>query len=135
MAAYFNSRPREGANMGRHSEQRGHLLISIPAPARGRTHADLPALPKFMHFNSRPREGANSWSLVALFWFSYFNSRPREGANRQGSDDPGEERISIPAPARGRTKSPAGAILTSDFNSRPREGANIWLRASGLSCT
>ena len=54
-------------------------------------------------FNSRPREGANASSSKLTQTGDYFNSRPREGAN-QGLQLLGAQgRISIPAPARGRT--------------------------------
>ena len=85
---------------------------------------------------------------------SYFNSRPREGANCSAILRQWRCHISIPAPARGRTRSqfyerdrrrkfqfppPRGGEHThvpawgrvEHFNSRPREGANYpgWLPA------
>ena len=56
--AHFNSRPREGANVFS-LLQLPNTLISIPAPARGRTPPETPAVQTGWDFNSRPREGAN----------------------------------------------------------------------------
>ena len=78
---YFNSRPREGANAVFSGVQRGPV-----------------------DFNSRPREGANTYQQAELKIREDFNSRPREGANPWPHAAHGtRSRISIPAPARGRT--------------------------------
>ena len=54
-----------------------------------------------------------------------FNSRPREGANLQHHSENLGDRISIPAPARGRTYGlTRRECISCNFNSRPREGAN-----------
>ena len=99
--SYFNSRPREGANVRGRGEPLG-------AP----------------HFNSRPREGANAPGGAAPTGGSDFNSRPREGANAMWRDCAGLDYISIPAPVRGRTGRPPKCCPPPYFNSRPREGAN-----------
>ena len=82
-------------------------LISIPAPARGRTlHLD----------RCRPS--------VRLFQFP----PPRGGERYRFCSSMATGAISIPAPARGRTRGLAGGYPCYDFNSRPREGANLQRR-------
>ena len=122
---YFNSRPREGAN-----------LLASP-----------PFLPR-AYFNSRPREGANNcrdthWSLRTISI-----PAPARGRTVSAVFITRSMFISIPAPARGRTWTSRASTGTavrvfqfppprggepssdrqtagrSDFNSRPREGAN-----------
>ena len=56
------------------------------------------------NFNSRPREGANFIPKRSISAAFYFNSRPREGANQETRLSWCVLSISIPAPARGRTK-------------------------------
>ena len=145
VSGYFNSRPREGANgtgfavpwppgQFQFPPPRGgepedlledtHAMISIPAPARGRTCNDgkhgryltisIPApargrtvvscaIALELNFNSRPREGANlRWERPGRN-SPDFNSRPREGAN-----------LSF-----------VFWFVGWHFNSRPREGANF----------
>ena len=145
--AYFNSRPREGANprrprlatrtrifqfppprggeQARSSGASQSVIISIPAPARGRTTCGKRSSSKTTYFNSRPREGANLIPRRSNSAAFYFNSRPREGANGKA---PVTLRyippISIPAPARGRTPARRRGNRSRHFNSRPREGAN-----------
>ena len=68
---------------------------------------------------------ANVSCASLLLWHGYFNSRPREGANGGRACEEAPGCISIPAPARGRTRK--NGIATTwhiNFNSRPREGAN-----------
>ena len=60
------------------------MIISIPAPARGRTLKFDVVLPVLANFNSRPREGANNALRRDEKVGVYFNSRPREGANEGG---------------------------------------------------
>ena len=99
---YFNSRPREGANLSKLDGISTSISISIPAPARGRTTLlGIPALIEY--FNSRPREGANGLVFVRGQIRPNFNSRPREGANGVQQNKSCITGISIPAPARGRT--------------------------------
>ena len=100
---YFNSRPREGANFPEHPKT-NRIPISIPAPARGRTLVLVAGATATPYFNSRPRKGANVFRVFFSPANFYFNSRPRKGANVQTLQHhlPGC-RISIPAPARGRT--------------------------------
>ena len=89
--------PNEGYN------RRTSDFISIPAPARGRTHT------------------------YHLFFRVFFISIPAPARGRTQGEFPrrvGAD-ISIPAPARGRTaKRLENCMLTAYFNSRPREGAN-----------
>ena len=56
-AAYFNSRPREGANSGRWMVWNIVLMISIPAPARGRTCRDKAYRAKKEGFQFPPPRG------------------------------------------------------------------------------
>ena len=80
-------------------------VISIPAPARGRTvAARIAAGESASYFNSRPREGANLAENVERVRGADFNSRPREGANAVFSSK---------------------SLGLTNFNSRPREGANV----------
>ena len=153
------------------------MFISIPAPARGRTFGLEPYTRATINFNSRPREGANQggvWDTAQQQNFNsrpreganvrprhkhhpdlHFNSRPREGANLCRHPTNRKTKISIPAPARGRTPrrkrvptkhhhfnsrpreganngTPSAGGLPSNFNSRPREGANLSWRTSNL---
>ena len=101
------------------------LLISIPAPARGRTFPAMVANSRDGNFNSRPREGANWIQHTNAQRRRDFNSRPREGANVWSVHLRRLYGISIPAPARGRTLPLLwGRGRAEHFNSRPREGAN-----------
>ena len=81
------------------------MVISIPAPARGRTGMVKPPFWPGLYFNSRPREGANTARPFLAGDGPYFNSRPREGAN-------GGKTVQL--------------YLIIYFNSRPREGANAY---------
>ena len=121
-------------------------MISIPAPARGRTKL-LRIRPIVGPFQFPPPRGGERHHLNHLSPSVYFNSRPREGANLLhvsmqvrlsliSIPAPARGRtvhtflkhnikfISIPAPARGRTKPIGRSRATNYFNSRPREGAN-----------
>ena len=120
----FNSRPREGANDTAVGTTMQQNIISIPAPARGRTMA-RPALVEFNGFQVPPPRGGEPFCIPHLLKQPDFNSRPREGANPcataylqimlifQFPPPRGGEPtdctvdssiiISIPAPARGRT--------------------------------
>ena len=126
MPRYFNSRPREGANVkpllgeqkavlfqfppprgGEHVQRLGvasRKRISIPAPARGRTFLTF-----FRHFPIRrisiPAPARGRTPLLEMV------------------DDTTD--ISIPAPARGRTSGFHRRSQRAYFNSRPREGANM----------
>ena len=100
---YFNSRPREGANIGFQAQGDSARNISIPAPARGRTFDTTFLALAFQISIPAPARGRTSTERLTCYGME----------------------ISIPAPARGRT--PSGAWCSwgsSDFNSRPREGAN-----------
>ena len=128
---YFNSRPREGANLIQPGRGSRLLAISIPAPVRGRTcagprrAAGCPpiSIPAPVRGRTRGRAGPTAGQPISIpapargrtshgdignGSGGNFNSRPREGANRRCESRPG---------------------LLSDFNSRPREGAN---RGRGL---
>ena len=79
------------------------INISIPAPARGRTHTIFVS-PHARNFNSRPREGANGEPVFAVKEADTFQfPPPRGGERRVAVFDVVGRVISIPAPARGRT--------------------------------
>ena len=121
--------------------------ISIPAPARGRTRG-IPARRRARLFQFPPPRGGEPDARSCLCGCRDFNSRPREGANPQLFGPLPHPVISIPAPARGRTRGiparrrarlfqfppPRGGEPDArsclcgcrDFNSRPREGANVF---------
>ena len=123
---YFNSRPREGANLIQPGRGSRLLAISIPAPVRGRTCAGprraagcppisipapargrtrgIPARRRARLFQFPPPRGGEPDARSCLCGCRDFNSRPREGANV------------FPVIFQTRTKY---------FNSRPREGANM----------
>ena len=126
-------------------------MISIPAPARGRTPLESfrskftlqfqfppprggeprtrsPATPTHSYFNSRPREGANAPGGHVPHIARYFNSRPREGANIFGPLAPRRARISIPAPARGRTIQKANEADYDVFQFPPPRGGELTVR-------
>ena len=132
MPRYFNSRPREGANF------LGGLVISqakisIPAPARGRTNrASFPSPRRIFQFP--PPRGGEQYFISFLHFSPDFNSRPREGANAKAFERVGGHLISIPAPARGRTKGFRNYLIYGYFNSRPREGANMYNCGLVLLC-
>ena len=144
---YFNSRPREGANPGQAVPLYQGGLISIPAPARGRTFAPVNVNQDAVFQFPPPRGGEPRQPFPRTTCGLYFNSRPREGANvhicavcqlhfisipaparGRTTETPDEKRnldISIPAPARGRTVAVLGdKPIVVYFNSRPREEAN-----------
>ena len=122
---YFNSRPREGANLPRRNWLPWRQRFQFPPPRGGELRSGLVYV-KPHYFNSRPREGANRAAPRTGWPLHYFNSRPREGANvRYGAGRYHLPAISIPAPARGRTpRTPGVYSRRFHFNSRPREGAN-----------
>ena len=80
-----------------------HQKISIPAPARGRTFFWVQNQRICRRFQFPPPRGGELIIRLAVIAARNFNSRPREGAN---------------------SPLPDGQILGSYFNSRPREGAN-----------
>ena len=86
----------------RESQQAKARPISIPAPARGRTEAArlVGCKPQFQFPPPRGGERLHSAHKKRRL---HFNSRPREGANSHHRPPPLRHPISIPAPARGRT--------------------------------
>ena len=123
------------------------VMISIHAPARGRTGRVVKLVQPLRLFQFTPPRGGELRRTNVHTEHNYFNSRPREGANaaaeakarlcpisihapargRTSSRSRREvpQTISIHAPARGRTPPPDPvSLLWPDFNSRPREGAN-----------
>ena len=80
VSGYFNSRPREGANvfLAGHVDE-GH--ISIPAPARGRTDVNGGALTLDGISIPAPARGRTGRTEHQRLHRPDFNSRPREGAN------------------------------------------------------
>ena len=121
---YFNSRPREGANLVESAGLSLAGLISIPAPARGRTRLPRRCF-RWMIFQFPPPRGGEhpercTW---ALRW--NFNSRPREGANGPPVRLSWYQRVfQFPPPRGGERNTVWGAADHQNFNSRPREGAN-----------
>ena len=99
----FNSRPREGANKA-NPQHTDNYIISIPAPARGRTLWPVPGASPETDFNSRPREGAN----LCLLFFGLSDGisipAPARGRTATRWRNGVIVGISIPAPARGRTE-------------------------------
>ena len=121
-------------------------IFQFPPP-RGGEQATPCAGPRRADFNSRPREGANLGAFTLLLPLSRFQFPPPRGGEHgitihrrrpklfQFPPPRGGEQygvtvlgigfISIPAPARGRTRRVSTCRWPkSDFNSRPREGAN-----------
>ena len=100
---YFNSRPCERGDHCDHQQKR-QGNISIPAPARGATHARALCWKHRQHFNSRPCERGDS-----PVWYGIIVSRsisipaPARGATSNRGKDEILVVISIPAPARGAT--------------------------------
>ena len=87
-----------------HHQRRHGNQISIPAPARGRT-ALFVSVPYLLIFQfPPPRGGEPRYPALSCPLRRDFNSRPREGANVFLSRVLYNIWISIPAPARGRTK-------------------------------
>ena len=71
----FNSRPSARGD-ARCSQLYCEIFISIHAPPRGATLAELVVLAKINYFNSRPSaRGDSSWAVKEGLQ-SYFNSRP-----------------------------------------------------------
>ena len=104
--------------------------VSIHAPARGATSGGNATVPFVFGFNPRAREGRDASSLAARISLNSFNPRAREGRDRHvrtmkptsssfnpraregrdffyayGPGQPGQ--VSIHAPARGATSTPA----------------------------
>ena len=98
----FNSRPREGANLLRYLKEE-HPLISIPAPARGRTSAFQSGNCSMILFQFPPPRGGEPCSGVFPLQLCTFQFPPPRGGEHTGF---------------------SGFLLWKDFNSRPREGAN-----------
>ena len=171
----FNPRPRAGANLWRmraHSLEwpfqstppRGgepcdttfefaYDLVSIHAPARGRTVAQAYVETQWKRFNPRPRAGANLMrdrnkrmnSIVSI----HAPARGRTTANREESKSFGVSihapargrttywcvwgtyrNVSIHAPARGRTGAPIATIYRrAQFQSTPPRGGELGARA------
>ena len=143
----FNSRPREGANVIP-SYVSCNLVISIPAPARGRTPSPGCSAPRApisipapargrtsnqsktkavgLYFNSRPREGANVLVAIIIAYLVKFQFPPPRGGElrQQQSTHPGPTKFNS-RPREGANL-PVPWFLPSavHFNSRPREGAN-----------
>ena len=80
IADYFNSRPREGANAELVPCSPKEFLFQFPPPRGGEPRENV-WKPTPTYFNSRPREGANILKEALYSLIKYFNSRPREGAN------------------------------------------------------
>ena len=102
------------------------MIISIPAPARGRTYHSFETVYYITNFNSRPREGANLAVAPLIEKHSHFNSRPREGANfTYIYTHPSA--LNFNSRPREGANSVAGFLPFAiiNFNSRPREGANL----------
>ena len=121
------------------------ILISIPAPARGRTASmrfplvlvtfqfppprggelNRPPAPVVQfNFNSRPREGAKHHRHGSGATAN-FNSRPREGAKSSVTSQKRSEYISIPAPARGRTGRGISSTGSIVFQFPPPRGGEL----------
>ena len=122
------------------------MIVSIHAPARGRTGRLVTSLPS-RRFNPRPRAGANQCRSAQVTVSRCFNPRPRAGANTRTRVIIASDIVSIHAPARGRTmalgriyaeimfqstpprggeRPDSGGLVTGgSFNPRPRAGANV----------
>ena len=121
---YFNSRPREGAN-ALPPWALAPFLISIPAPARGRTDGRTVQLPLIAISIPAPARG-RTYSAGRYPPAAYFNSRPREGANNvYPAGISCAVVFQFPPPRGGERTSNPPISRPSYFNSRPREGANI----------
>ena len=97
-------------------------MISIPAPARGRTIINHPFFAVGLYFNSRPREGANA--VPAGMPTGRLISIPAPARGRTPKEFLARylELISIPAPARGRTWKIFGSKSTLQFQFPPPRG-------------
>ena len=96
----FNPRPRAGANEAKVIYV-GDTRVSIHAPARGRTLHALPPPPSLLFQSTPPRGGEPSTAGLRLP--ARFNPRPRAGANGSEGGYGTPQKVSIHAPARGRT--------------------------------
>ncbi len=118
---HFNPRPLAGATPWT-SWLFTFCLISIHAPLRGR-HYRSRGPSDHPDFNPRPLAGA-----TCIFWTSQaglldFNPRPLAGATNAVRVCPGNARISIHAPLRGRPPCRSFSTIGSNFNPRPLAGA------------
>ena len=156
----FNSRPREGANLGAFTLLLPLSRFQFPPP-RGGERKKSTGVNRWNVFQFPPPRGGERIVLAYVQRLYSFQFPPPRGGERQeklnspsqlpisipavdapdvakisipapargrtsGScGDSGVAGISIPAPARGRTHSVGGAVAVANFNSRPREGANI----------
>ena len=124
LAAHFNSRPREGANISDSDVEAGSKLFQFPPPRGGEQRWNVSALEPG-DFNSRPREGANIFRAVHGTHPTVISiPAPARGRTQVSRSFDLRSLISIPAPARGRTVPSCDTFLGVNFNSRPREGAN-----------
>ena len=101
----FNPRTREGCDTIAHGQQRGMLVVSIHAPARGATRLMWKPLRLKNRFQS---------------------TLPRGVRPIQRLDGGQHSRVSIHAPARGATSVRASAMprACASFNPRTREGCD-----------
>ena len=99
LCRYFNSRPREGANLRGCEEQKS-------------CH----------HFNSRPREGANNSAAPQRQSKHISIPAPARGRTGTSAHPEPHQAISSPAPARGRTQKSHLHTLMKQFQFPPPRG-------------
>ena len=119
---YFNSRPREGANLGNTGELHVWRKFQFPPPRGGEQASCAGMVPRY-NFNSRPREGANlgtksDSACPKVFQFP----PPRGGERRVDTTSYLGVGISIPAPARGRTVVQHALCRVDTFQFPPPRG-------------
>ena len=99
--------------------------ISIHAPAKGATFFGTCSNSHLPNFNPRSREGSDAEISSFRVGLVDFNPRSREGSDAAKCTDNQQCDISIHAPAKGATRSPAAHPQTlRDFNPRSREGSD-----------
>ena len=118
---YFNSRPREGANLRLISAARWRYQISIPAPARGRTLPNKKARPQ-NGFQFPPPRGGEPRPKVPRITLLYFNSRPREGANAPRQAGAGQGQFQFPPPRGGEPRRRGQCVSLGQFQFPPPRG-------------
>ena len=111
----FNSRPREGANLGKIQAIINGLTISIPAPARGRTlSATLRTCTERISIPAPAR--GRTQADVAARRAVIFQFPPPRGGEHVSHLLSAHGEISIPAPARGRTENLQGGTKMKNIS-------------------
>ena len=110
-------------------------VISIHAPAKGATDYLSGIFLRPSYFNPRSREGSDHYQRTILSLSLYFNPRSREGSDHSICEFFAIWLISIHAPAKGATESPAyNFVFVIVFQSTLPRRERLKLQGYRLTC-